>query len=149
MFNEESLMISSLTLEDIDEILKIERSSFPDPWSRSMFEREIGTNNFYTLREKDTKYLLAYFGWWQVLEELHILNLAVVPEYRRQGLGSFILEYILKEARKRQCKKVLLEVRAGNTPARNLYSKYGLLTIGQRKNYYANGEDALLLEKQL
>ncbi len=145
----EDILIQPITFNDLNEVLQTETVSFKDPWTKGMFMREIGSNNFYTLREKNTNQLIGYFGYWQIFEEFHINNLAVVPEFRGQGIGSFILDNVFSEARKRNCQKIILEVRSTNYPAQRLYFKFGFEIVGKRNKYYANGEDALILEKKI
>jgi len=145
----EDIVIQPFTFNDIEEIMDIERTSFKDPWSRGMFVREIDTGNFHVLKEKTTNQLLGYFGCWQIFDEFHIINLAVAPCYRRQGIGSLILDHLLDIAKKKNCKRVILEVRSTNVPAQKLYSKFGFEIIGKRKKYYSDGEDALILEKKI
>lgn len=142
-------IIQPFSSSDIEEVTEIERISFKDPWSRGMFVREIGSDNFYVLREKSTNQLLGYFGYWQIFDEFHIINLAVATCYRRQGIGSLILNHLLEIVKKKNCKRVILEVRSTNIPAQKLYSKFGFEIIGKRKNYYSDGEDALILEKKI
>jgi len=146
---EGDITIQALTFDDLNQVLEIENASFKDPWSKGMFIREVGTDNFYVLREKNSKRLLGYFGYWQLFAEFHITNLAVAPEYRLQGIGSFILNYLLSEAKRKNCRRVLLEVRATNLPAQKLYFKFDFEIIGKRKKYYSDGEEALLLEKKI
>lgn len=142
----ENIIIQHLTSEGIDEVLQIEKVSYKDPWTRGMFLREIGTNIFYVLKEKNSNQLIGYFGYWHIFDEFHITNLTVALEYRQQGIGSFILNYLLSEAKRKKCQRVILEVGETNSPAQGLYTKFGFEIIGKRKKYYANGEDALILE---
>jgi len=146
---EKGIFIQQLSVNDLDEVISIERISFKDPWTRIMFEREINSSTFFVLRQKETNTLSAYFGYWRILDELHIINLAVAPEYRGQGIGSLIVEHILDEAKKYGCKRVMLEVRSSNFIAQKLYFKFGFQTVGVRKRYYSDHEDALLLEKKI
>lgn len=145
----EDILIQPLTFNDLNEVLQIENTSFKDPWTRGMFIREIGSNNFYVLRERNSNRLLGYFGFWQIFDEFHITNLAVALEYRGQGIGSFILNYLLCEAKRKNCQRVMLEVRATNLPAQRLYFKFGFEVLGKRKKYYSDGEDALIVEKKI
>jgi len=145
----ENILIQPITFNDLNEILEIETASFKDPWTQGMFIREIGSNNFYVLRGKNSNQLFGYFGYWQIFDEFHITNLAVALEYRCQGIGSFILNHLLSEAKRKNCHRIILEVRATNSPAQKLYSKFGFAIVGKRKKYYPDGEDALILEKKI
>lgn len=145
----ENIIIQPITHADLNEVLDIEKVSFKDPWSKGMFVREIGGNNFFVLHDKNTDQILGYFGYWQILDEFHIVNLAVRPEYRQRGIGSEVLQHLLSEAKKRKCSKVMLEVRLTNLIAQKLYFKFGFEVVGRRKGYYSDSEDALLLEKRI
>ncbi|HCJ67063.1 MAG TPA: ribosomal-protein-alanine N-acetyltransferase [Elusimicrobia bacterium] len=145
----ENISIRPLTFNDLNEVLQIENTSFKDPWTKGMFIREIGSNNFCILREENSNQLLGYFGYWQIFEEFHITNLAVASEYRNQGIGSFILNYLLSEAKRKNCQRIILEVRSTNLPAQKLYFKFGFEIVGKRKKYYSDSEDALILEKKI
>lgn len=132
----------------IDDIVNIERLSFNDPWSRSSFSGE--------LENPAARYLVAiiggkvagYGGYWKILNEAHITNIAVHPEYRNQGIGSDLLMAMISLALKEGIEAMTLEVRRSNKIAQSIYVKYGFKKVGIRKNYYQdNGEDALIMWK--
>ncbi len=134
--------------EDLDAVLKIEQASFPVPWTRGMFEQElrISTSHFFVAKALPGKEIVGYAGYWQVVDELHLINIAVQPEYRRQGLGKHLLFYILYDGKRLGLKKATLEVRASNLAAQRLYEQLGFKNIALRKNYYAdNLEDAVIM----
>ncbi len=134
--------------EDIDSILKIEQVSFPLPWTKSMFEQElhIPTSHFYVAKALQSKDIIGYAGYWQVVDELHLINIAIKPESRRQGLGKHLLYYILCDGKRLGLKRATLEVRASNLAAQRLYEQIGFKNIALRKNYYAdNLEDAIIM----
>ncbi|MDD5259809.1 MAG: ribosomal protein S18-alanine N-acetyltransferase [bacterium] len=134
--------------EDLEAILKIEQASFPVPWTRSMFEQElhIPTSHFFVAKALPGKEIVGYAGYWQVVDELHLINFAVHPEYRRQGLGKHLLFYILCDGKRLGLKKATLEVRASNQAAQRLYEQLGFKNIALRKSYYAdNQEDAVIM----
>ena len=86
---------------------------------------------------------------WEIVDELEILDVFVLPSARRHGLGSALMTQALAHAREAGKQRALLEVRTSNQPARRLYQKLGFAEVGERKAYYADGEDALLLELRL
>lgn len=134
--------------EDIDSLLKIEQVSFPLPWTRSMFEQElhIPTSHFFVAKALPDKDIVGYAGYWQVVDELHLINIAIKPEFRRQGLGKHLLYYILCDGKRLGLKRATLEVRASNLAAQRLYEQIGFKNIALRKNYYAdNLEDAVIM----
>lgn len=133
---------------DLEEIMKIEQASFPLPWTKGMFEQEliIDSSHFYVVRALPSKEIIGYGGFWQVLEELHLVNLAVKPEYRKQGWGRKLLHYLLCQGKALGLRRATLEVRASNISAQNLYEKVGFKNIATRKGYYAdNLEDAVIM----
>jgi ribosomal-protein-alanine N-acetyltransferase len=142
--------ILSLKLEHVDSVLKIDVLSFPTPWSRESFEREIEVNKFarYVVAKKDG-IVIGYAGMWLILDEGHITNIAVHPEYRGTGIGSMLLEALIDICRLEGVLSMTLEVRKSNFVAQKLYGKYGFLQEGIRKGYYENNkEDAIIMWKR-
>lgn len=143
----DSFVFRYLKEEDIDQILKIEELSFATPWTRQSFENELKLNQFavYLVLEKEGQ-ILGYCGMWLIVDEAHITNIAVLPEFRGQKLGEAILRMIMEVAKKKGAKTMTLEVRVSNTVAQSLYRKLGFMNGGIRKNYYTdNYEDALVM----
>ncbi|MDD5492664.1 MAG: ribosomal protein S18-alanine N-acetyltransferase [bacterium] len=137
-----------LKAEDLDAVLKIEQASYSLPWTRSMFEQElrIATSRFFVAKSQPTMEIVGYAGYWQVVDELHLINIAVHPEYRRQGLGKHLLFYVLCDGKRLGLKRATLEVRASNLAAQRLYEQVGFKNIALRKSYYAdNLEDAVIM----
>jgi ribosomal-protein-alanine N-acetyltransferase len=146
-----SLSIERMRAADLDEVLAIERASFSLPWSRGAFLYEIEQNQVarcWVLRQK--RRVVGYLCLWEIADEVHITNIAVHPDSRRQGLGRTILKQILDDARRRALRVVVLEVRPSNTEARALYDSFGFRVVGRRRGYYYDtGEDALVMEATL
>jgi ribosomal-protein-alanine N-acetyltransferase len=136
---------------DLLAVERIERASFDDPWARTALLQELVPSSLrlplvLELEGEVVGYLMA----WRSADELHILNLAVAPERRRQGLAARLLEAALALARRGGLGAVTLEVRPGNAAARRLYRSFGFAEAGCRPNYYADtGEDALILTLNL
>lgn len=144
-----SIEILSLKLEHIDSVLKIDALSFPTPWSRESFEREIEINKFarYVVAKKDGV-IIGYAGMWLILDEGHITNIAVHPEHRGIGAGNLLLEALIELCKLEQITSITLEVRKSNLVAQSLYTKYGFVEQGIRKSYYGdNKEDAVIMWK--
>lgn len=143
------IVISPMTLLDIDGVMEIEVRSFTSPWSRSAYIEELLFNKsamYFTATNGEM--VVAYAGIWKVIDEGHVTNIAVHPDYRSQGLGAEMLKAVLKYAQKNKLEKVYLEVRISNLTARNLYKHFGFLEDGVRKKYYLdNGEDAILMSR--
>ncbi|WP_257351393.1 ribosomal protein S18-alanine N-acetyltransferase [Pseudalkalibacillus decolorationis] len=143
----ENISFRVMTLEDLEAILKIEHSSFPNPWSRTAFYNEVVNNHFatYLLLEIEGV-VIGYCGIWVIIDEAHITNIAILPEYRGNNYGGALFRKAIDEARRLGAKTMTLEVRLSNHVAQNLYRKFGFENGGIRKNYYTdNGEDALVM----
>jgi ribosomal-protein-alanine N-acetyltransferase len=133
--------------KDIEQILKIERLSFTTPWSRESFENELTKNQYalYIVLE-DEKEIIGYCGSWVIIDEVHITNIAILPEYRGKKLGEALLRKVIEVVKGKGARKMTLEVRMSNYVAQSLYRKLGFLDGGVRRNYYSdNQEDALVM----
>ncbi len=135
--------------DDIDEVIKIEAVSFPCPWSRSQFEKELQNplSHSFTARldKSNNKTLAGYIIIWLVAEEAHVLNIAVHPDFKKKGIGKKIIQFVLDFLTERYTRAVYLEVRHSNIAAQKLYEGFGFSQIGIRKNYYDNREDAIVM----
>ena len=139
------------TPADLDGVLAIEDASFNNPTSREWYEEELRRPEvcfIYVLR-MPAHPVAGFCAFWRVAEQVHINNLAVLPELRGQGLGTQLLEAIIAEAEHLGADLLTLEVRRSNDPARRLYAQAGFFEAGVRKNYYTNPvEDALILSRR-
>jgi ribosomal-protein-alanine N-acetyltransferase len=140
--------ILPLTDNDIDEVLLIEEDSFPKPWSRNIFERELGNPISYSmagwLKKDSVDWLVAYVFFWIVQGEAHILNLTVRREARRKGLSKRLLGFTLQFMKEKGVEDIFLEVRRSNEAAISLYEGFGFRVFYERKKYYED-EDALVM----
>ena len=134
---------------DLDEVLRIERASFSSPWSRKMFQAEFAATPFsfsWVVRAKGETRIIGYLCFWVVFDEVHLVNLAIDPEYRRKGVGEETVRRALKLGQAPGGRTAYLEVRVSNHAAVNLYKKIGFAQYGVRRDYYTDPkEDALLL----
>lgn len=139
--------IRFMTVDDLDAVMEIEHSSFSIPWSREAFYNEIEQNHLSTyLVVEDGERVAGYCGVWLVVDEAHITNVAVLPDYRGQGLGEALMQRIMKIAKEVGARVMTLEVRLSNKAAQGLYRKMGFQDGGIRKRYYSdNQEDALVM----
>jgi len=144
-----SLSLDRMRAEDLDEVLAIERASFSMPWSRGAFLYEMQQNRVarcWVGRDEAAR-VVGYLCLWEVADEVHITNVAVRPELRRQGIARSLLRTVLDDARSRRFKVVVLEVRPSNQHAVSLYESFGFRVVGRRRGYYYDtGEDALVME---
>jgi ribosomal-protein-alanine N-acetyltransferase len=139
------------SIEEIDEVLEIEHSSFTNPWTRAMYEADLENREMshVFIARDETRRALAFCSFWIVLDELHVNNLAVLPERRREGLASQLLQAVMVEAGRLGAVRATLEVRRSNEAAIRLYSRWGFLPSGVRRGYYsAPNEDALVLWRE-
>ncbi len=147
----DSFAIAPMALDDLDEVLSIEKASFHTPWSRGAFRYELTQNRVArSLVVRCGRELAGYLCLWEIGHEIHITNLAVHPRHRRRGVARTLLRFILDDARARAVELVFLEVRPTNVEALTLYESLGFQVIGRRKGYYFDtGEDALVMEARL
>jgi ribosomal-protein-alanine N-acetyltransferase len=135
---------------DLDEVMVIERDSFPSAWSRASYERELRNSNSYYFTAKHQGAVVGYIGMWIIADDAHITTLAVHPRRRRTGLASRLLQHLIDFARSRGVGRLTLEVREGNSPAQALYHKFGFEDRGRLRRYYGDtGEDGLIMWKWL
>lgn len=139
--------IRFMTVDDLNEVMEIENQSFSIPWSRDAFLNELEHNHLSTyLVAEDGENLAGYCGVWLVVDEAHITNVAVLPDYRGRGLGEGLMRKIMDIAIEFGARVMTLEVRISNMPAQHLYRKLGFKDGGIRKRYYSdNQEDALVM----
>ena len=133
---------------DLDAVLAIEQASFTNPWTREMYQADLenrGVSHCYLVRDTAGA-VIGFCSFWLVLDELHINNLAVAPERRREGAGSALLREVMSAAARLGARRATLEVRRSNETAQRLYERLGFRVAGIRRAYYTSPvEDALVL----
>jgi [ribosomal protein S18]-alanine N-acetyltransferase len=135
---------------DVDEVLAIERDSFAEPWTKNMFLDELANRSARLLVLKMEERIIGYMCFWEILDEAHLMTIAVHPRHRGKGFGKFLMDKLEELSRKAGLKRIILDVARRNRTARNLYGKCGFMSIGFRKSYYkVTGDDALVMEKWL
>lgn len=144
------IVIREMCEQDIIAVLSLELSSFTIPWSRSSFYEELNNPRSILKVAELNRNVIGYICISHVLDEGHVLNLAVHPLYRRMGIASVLIEDSLAVLRELGCKKVWLEVRASNVTALAMYRKLDFQQIGRRKDYYRTPrEDAIVMKMNL
>lgn len=130
-----------------DSIFLINSLSFPVPWDKASILQELSDNDkarYVVAKVNDT--IVGYGGLWKILDEGHITNIAIHPQYRGMGIGNRIVQSLIELCSIEDITSMTLEVRASNIAAINLYKKFGFITEGIRKHYYSNNnEDALIM----
>ena len=142
--------IVPMNADHLDEIAALERVCFSRPWSRNMLAEELENQcaAFLVAEDSVSGRVLGYAGLMVVADEGYITNVAVFPEYRRQGIAAQILQVFLQFAAANHLAFLTLEVRPSNAAAIALYQGFGFEEVGRRKNYYdLPKEDALILTK--
>ena len=140
-----------LSEENVGEVWELEKRCFSDPWELKAFTSELDNkiSVYFAARDEESGKVVGYAGVWMMYDCADITNIAVDPEYRREGLGGKMLELLTNVSRDRGMESITLEVRASNIPAISLYEKYGFERSGLRKRYYKDNEDAILMTKML
>ncbi|AJH77657.1 MULTISPECIES: ribosomal protein S18-alanine N-acetyltransferase [Heyndrickxia] len=141
------ITLRKATLKDLDGIYNVEMRSFTMPWTREAFYNELVHNHFATyLVLVENEKVIGYCGVWVIVDEAHVTNLAVLPEYRGRKLGETLLKNVMAYAALNHAETLSLEVRVSNIVARSLYRKLGFREGGIRKGYYTdNYEDAIVM----
>lgn len=138
-----------LMQEHVKQIAQLEAQCFSLPWSERSISSEISNPLSYWLVAVDGDVVAGYVGSQSVMGEADMMNIAVLPEYRRKGIAKALVEKLIYELQKRNVHCLTLEVRASNIAAISLYEQLGFAQIGRRPNYYsAPKEDALILRKE-
>jgi ribosomal-protein-alanine N-acetyltransferase len=141
------LHLRRLELTDLDAIEQIEQVSYPTPWSRSMFATELAKPSSLSIGAIDeTGTLVGYLVLSRYVDAWHVMNVAVAPERRREGIATALLRQLLDETRHDAQRGYTLEVRVSNVGAISLYERFGFKPKGLRRGYYTdNREDALIM----
>jgi [ribosomal protein S18]-alanine N-acetyltransferase len=136
----------------LDEIVAVERRAYDHPWTRGNFADSLRSGYQAQVLTADAQ-LLGYFVAMQGADEVHLLNLTVVPERQGLGWGRVMLDALAIWARGRGAQWLWLEVRAGNERAQRIYEQHGYRRVGERKGYYPAGhgqrEDAVVMSMEL
>ena len=136
--------------DDVARVAAIEAESFATPWSEAAFasELDIPFSRAIVGHPSDRPDEIAgYVVWWRVADEIHLLDLAVASDFRRAGLARLLAQRVLDDARDVAARMTTLEVAEDNVPARRLYEKLGFVVVLTRRDYYAPGRAALVMER--
>lgn len=143
--------IRRMRAEDLDAVVELQKRAFKHPWSPELVKRELTHDWSTILLAEDAprggpQRIAGFMIFWLVHDELHILNIATDPDYRRRGIARKLLEETLATARNHKCAMATLEVRRSNEAAIELYRSYNFRAVGIRPNYYVDeGEDAIVM----
>lgn len=143
-------ILRKLRATDLQYIMEIEESCFSAPWSKNAFESELRhKNSYYNCIEIDNK-VIGYSGLWKILDEGHIMNVAILPEYREKGYAKKLIKNLFNFCLENEIVSSTLEARESNETAIKLYEKMGFEIAGTRPKYYSKpSEDAIIMWKEL
>lgn len=137
---------------EMDEVVAVERAAYSPGWPATAFERELTQNRmarYIVLREQPGAGVVGFGGLWLMVDEAHVVSVAVLPELRRRGYGRALVHALMEVAIDHGMTMATLEVRASNQEARGLYRAYGFYEVGLRKRYYSdNHEDAVIMSTE-
>ena len=137
-----------MTAAYLDEVATIENDCFSHPWSRRSLESELQNETSRFLVAVEDGRVIGYIGMSAVIDEGYLFNAAVDSHYRKKGVGSALVRELVTWCQKHDFAFLTLEVRESNAPAIALYSRFGFVRVGERKNYYSDpAENALLMTK--
>ncbi len=139
--------VKKLNKEDIPQVILLEEQFLGETLGQEMFENEINNESICFLTAKDNQKVLGYIGAYVIAGELEILNFVVDESYQRTGIGTLLLKSLLN--RYPNATSVVLEVREQNEKGINFYKKNNFNVISKRKHYYKNGDDALVMMKEI
>jgi len=143
------MMIETMKPSHVAQVAQLEKICFSDPWSERSIASELENKLAFWLVATEGDTVAGYIGSQTVVGETDMMNVAVHPDFRRQGIAEALVNELVNSLKQMGSHCLTLEVRASNTPAIALYEKNGFSEIGRRKNYYRNPrEDALILRKE-
>ena len=143
------MMITTMTSAHVSQVAELEKLCFSDPWSEKSVASELDNPLSVWLVAMEEERLAGYVGSQTVLDETDMMNIAVHPDCRNQGIATSLIVGLVGALQKQGSRCLTLEVRASNDPAKRLYEKMGFSQVGLRKNYYRNPrEDAKILRKE-
>jgi len=143
------ITIETMKAQHVPQIAALEKLCFCDPWSEKSVGEELDNDLSYWLVAVEGAAVVGYVGSQSVLGAADMMNIAVHPDWRRQGVAGKLILALIAGLQERNVCSLMLEVRASNDPARLLYEKLGFQQAGRRPGYYRNPrEDALILRKE-
>lgn len=143
------MIVEKLTLEDLDQVLEIEKENFDDPWPSEAFINDISQNSNKELFVlKDGNVVIGYFDVWYMYDDADLENIAIRKEYQGKGLGEMLLNKCIERCKEKNVFLLHLEVKIDNVKAHNLYKKLGFEEVRIRKGYYA-GIDGIDMVKRI
>ena len=139
------IKISTMMLNDLEQIKENLQTDFDDFWNFEIFKEELANTNSMYLVLKYENEIVSFGGIKIILDEADIMNIVTKKDKRNQGFAKFLLNELITMTKEQNCKTITLEVNENNLPAIKLYKDFKFKEIGKRKNYYKNGDTAILM----
>lgn len=147
-----NVRVRRMVLTDLEAVAEIERAAFAAGWPATAFAHELENNGLarYLVAERESAdgvwRMVGFGGMWLMVDEAHVVTVAVAPEERGRGYGRLLVHALIQLAEESGMLQATLECRVSNTAARRLYRRYGFYEVGERKAYYRdNKEDAVIM----
>lgn len=137
--------LRTMTADDLSEVTVIEQACYRQPWGAELFQRELDNPLAYVIVCVVAEEIAGYICFWDIAAEVEIHNVATKPALRGKGVGRALMDYLFRYIDFHGIDSAFLEVRSGNTTAIKLYEKFAFHSVDRRRNYYSDGEDALLM----
>lgn len=140
------MIFQEMKIEDLEEVVLLENLCFSSPWNKENCKYEIEENPFshgWILEDEDK--IVGYAFLWETFEMAQLARIGIQPRLRKKGYASFLMEKLIERARSVDCEYMTLEVRASNEAGLALYKKMGFIQVNVSKNYYPDGEDAVVM----
>ena len=143
------LKVNEMSLDDLNSIKDILLSNFDDFWNYNILKEELECASSYFLVAKNSNNeIVGFAGFKIIIDESDIMNIVVKKNFRKNGIGSVLLENLISLSKSLNLKSITLEVNENNISAINLYNKFDFVKLGVRKNYYGNS-NAIIMSKKI
>lgn len=140
-----SYKIEPMNSSHIEGVFEVSKLSLAEAWNIESIEKELSNKLAKYLVALDENKVIGFLGMWVVFDEGDITNIAVHPEYRKQGIGNLLMDNLITLCKENNINSLTLEVRESNLPAQNLYKKHGFKEEGIRKNFYDNPKENAII----
>ena len=142
--------IRRATPEDLPQLVELEKSCFPDPWSQKSLRSTITEDDSYFAVAITDGKIVGYINTTYVLDEMNLNRICVLPQYRKMGAAGLLMEGMFAHARQKGLAQIFLEVRLSNVEAQRVYQRFGFKVVGERKGFYQNPpENGLVMTAQV
>lgn len=145
----DNIKISDMSILDLENISDKLASEFDDFWTVSTLKNELQNPNSRYIVAKLNDEIVGFGGIWKAVDDIHVTNIVVKKNYRKQNIATIILDNLIDISKKQDITSITLEVNCTNLPALKLYEKFGFKKVGLRKKYYNNTDDAIIMTKNL